>query len=574
MSVDEVIGGGSALGASRAELLPALVARAQSGDETAWEKLLDSQCRDKVKNAARRRGISDEDVLDDAWDKAIKKAKAGIGNLEGDFDNWFSVIFYRTAIDANIKESERLKRYPLVAGPDDVAGLVGAAPSAEDEVLSEVAFKGLLDRALKGMPEAQREALRARVETGLKGDALAKELTERLRKRLRETGRTDVEVSKIDVSATAANANLSRARQRVKDRIVAAWLADKGHRCQTVNKYVKGRDFPLPDEINAKIRRHYKKSRLGMNCPDCRATMELYPLTDKQMELFIDKIASSSPIPLTPVSVSPWTSASSKAASGIIHGVVHNKVAVAILVGGLTVSGAAGLALLKSPDVQTSPAPGPAPTIDPAPSGAASRPSGSSSATLATPPPGELGHNPTGPASIDGNSSSSSTGDISNPPSSVMPISPTIAPPPTNTLSPPTSTLSPPGVPTYEYTTVPEMAGTWLMTFDRTSGAMDVEHYAITLNRTESSRCASASPCWVGRWRNLDVNNEEASDFTVTISLSGAELKLSGTEVDNPQKEPQHYDGTAPNDTRITKLKFTGSWRQSSQTATFVLTQK
>jgi len=172
MSVDEIIGSGSAAGASRAERLSALVARAQTGDQTAWEELLDSQFRRKVEAACHRR-VSDRDVLNDAWGKAIENAKLGIDTLEEDqkFDGWFYTIFYRAAIRANQKESQRQKRLPIAASPDDVAGLVGAAPSAEDEVLSEVLFKGRLDRVLRGMPEKQREALLARVETGLVGDA-------------------------------------------------------------------------------------------------------------------------------------------------------------------------------------------------------------------------------------------------------------------------------------------------------------------------------------------------------------------------------------------------------------------
>jgi hypothetical protein len=119
------------------------------------------------------------------------------------------------------------------------------------------------------------------------------------------------------------------------------------------------------------------------------------------------------------------------------------------------------------------------------------------------------------------------------------------------------------------------------MTFTRTSGAMKnaVEHYTITLNSVDSSKCASASPCYSGRWTNVDAHNEEAAEFTATASLSKDVIKFSGVEMDYAQKGPQHYEGTAPNDTRIKTMKFTGSWRQSSpsdgdQTATFTLTRK
>jgi hypothetical protein len=119
------------------------------------------------------------------------------------------------------------------------------------------------------------------------------------------------------------------------------------------------------------------------------------------------------------------------------------------------------------------------------------------------------------------------------------------------------------------------------MTFTRTSGAMKnaVEHYTITLKSVDSSKCASASPCYSGRWTNVDAHNEEAAEFTATVSLSEDVIKFSGIETDYAQKGPQHYEGTAPNDTRIKTIKFTGSWRQSSpsdgdQTATFTLTRK
>jgi hypothetical protein len=125
------------------------------------------------------------------------------------------------------------------------------------------------------------------------------------------------------------------------------------------------------------------------------------------------------------------------------------------------------------------------------------------------------------------------------------------------------------------------MAGTWLMEFTRNSGAAksNVEHYTITLNPVDNSRCGSASPCYVGHWFNLDVKNEEAPDFTVTMFLSGDVIELSGTEVDSVNKGPQHYSAKAPNDNRIKTITFTGPWSQSSpsdgnQAATFTLTHE
>src|SRR5918997_171456 len=75
MSVDETIGSGSAAEVPRAERLPALVARARAGDQTAWAELLDSQFRGTVEDVCGRR-VSDRDVLDEAWEKAIDQAKS------------------------------------------------------------------------------------------------------------------------------------------------------------------------------------------------------------------------------------------------------------------------------------------------------------------------------------------------------------------------------------------------------------------------------------------------------------------------------------------------------------------
>jgi RNA polymerase sigma factor (sigma-70 family) len=283
------------------------------------------------------------------------------------------------------------------------------------------------------------------------------------------------------------------------------------------------------------------------------------------------------------IPIGQGTSSLSKAASAVVHAVVHNKVTAAVIAGALVVTPAAGLIFLSKPDVQASPAySGPATTIDPAPSGAASGPSGPPSVTLSSPP----GQNSTNPTPINGNIPPPSTGGTSNPPSTI-PISPTVTPPlmpppartqPSND-SPPPATY--PDVPAYQYTAAPNLAGAWSMTFTRTSGAMKnaVEHYTITLNSVDSSKCASASPCYSGRWTNVDAHNEEAAEFTATASLSKDVIKFSGVEMDYAQKGPQHYEGTAPNDTRIKTMKFTGSWRQSSpsdgdQTATFTLTRK
>jgi DNA-directed RNA polymerase specialized sigma24 family protein len=290
--------------------------------------------------------------------------------------------------------------------------------------------------------------------------------------------------------------------------------------------------------------------------------------------------------PVTPsIPIGPGTSSLPKAASAVVHAVVHNKVTAAIIAGALVVTPTAGLIFLpKPPNVQASPPySGPATTIDPAPSGAASGPSGPPSATLSSPPPGQGSTNPT---PINGNIPPPSTGGTSNPPSTI-PISPTVTPPlmpppartqPSND-SPPPATY--PYVPAYQYTAAPNLAGAWSMTFTRTSGAMKnaVEHYTITLKSVDSSKCASASPCYSGRWTNVDAHNEEAAEFTATVSLSEDVIKFSGIETDYAQKGPQHYEGTAPNDTRIKTIKFTGSWRQSSpsdgdQTATFTLTRK
>ena len=112
------------------------------------------------------------------------------------------------------------------------------------------------------------------------------------------------------------------------------------------------------------------------------------------------------------------------------------------------------------------------------------------------------------------------------------------------------------------------------MQFTRNDGPMkDVrDPYTITLKRLDDRKCGlSASPCWGGRWFHVNAKAYEAADFIVTASQSATGvITLSGTEVDYAQKGPQHYDGTAPNNTE----PFEGTWSQDNHTARFTLTRQ
>ncbi|PZS33306.1 MAG: hypothetical protein DLM59_06675 [Pseudonocardiales bacterium] len=135
------------------------------------------------------------------------------------------------------------KKFAPTDNPESVVRLIDATPSAEDEAVADSVFKDLQGRLVRDMPEAERETLVVQLcleadgagrRAGRKstdGEALAEELTRRLRAR---TGRTDVEVT-----VGAAYTRLSRIRQRVQDRMVAAQLAGKGRgTCQTLDGLV------------------------------------------------------------------------------------------------------------------------------------------------------------------------------------------------------------------------------------------------------------------------------------------------------------------------------------------------
>jgi hypothetical protein len=165
------------------------------------------------------------------------------------------------------------------------------------------------------------------------------------------------------------------------------------------------------------------------------------------------------------------------------------------------------------------------------------------------------------PTTVNNNNAPPLTGGASGP-SPTVTTSPPVIPPP-NSGSPPTS--DPPALSAQPY----DMTGSWLMKFARNDGS--IEHDTITLKRFDDSKCVSASPCYGGRWYNVDAKAYEAADFIVTAfrSTSGA-IKISGTEVDYAQKGPQRYEGTAPNDTS----PLEGTWSQDNQTATFTLTRQ
>jgi hypothetical protein len=152
------------------------------------------------------------------------------------------------------------------------------------------------------------------------------------------------------------------------------------------------------------------------------------------------------------------------------------------------------------------------------------------------------------------------TGGATSPPSATRPPLTT-----SPTTGDPSATSDPPAVSAQPY----GMTGKWLMKFVRGNGT--IEHYSIVLNRFDDSKCVSVSPCYGGRWYSIDAQNEQAADFIVTASRSATGvIKISGTEVDYAQKGPQHYEGTAPNDTS----PIEGTWSQDNQTATFTLTRQ
>lgn len=89
----------------------------------------------------------------------------------------------------------------------------------------------------------------------------------------------------------------------------------------------------------------------------------------------------------------------------------------------------------------------------------------------------------------------------------------------------------------------------------------------------------STAPCWGGQWLNIDTNAYEAPEFIVTASRSASgEIILSGTEVDYAQYGPQHYEGTAKNDTSPFNGTFTqrapSDDNKNERTATFTLTRR
>jgi DNA-directed RNA polymerase specialized sigma24 family protein len=564
--------------------LTVLIDRIRAGDDLALSELFDKEFENRQYRACANKIRRDH--LVEAWPLACALAVRDLkrGDQPPQFTNfngWFHRIFKREAQRISIKETDYENHRRLT---DDLDQELEAGLGPYPSIFDRAHLKYLAERIAREMSPKEGRAFVVYLTTGYKNKDLA---------------------GGLKVDPRAARTALSRAMRDAPDAamrvLTTARLADRGAiRCPELKKLLAGQELPLPDDVWDEARSH-----TDSGCPRCRKTIRAWgpwsPLAKTQV---FQKVAEVSGVPLDPdldqlpgwstsdgssphtpttpssvppsgpvapsIPAAPGMNALSKAASAVAHA-VGNKVTAAVLTGGLAVSAAVAFAFLKDPDVQTSPAySGPATTIDPAPSGTDSGPLGPPSATLSSPPSEEPRQDPTAPATVNGSAPPPGIGDTSSPPLTT-PASPTIPPPATGT---------PPVVPEHPYTAPVDMSGSWSLVFNRTNfGGNSTEHDTIILTRLDGSRCVSAAPCWGGRWFNVDTKTCEAPEFIVTASRSASgEVNLSGTEVDNPQYGPQHYEGTAKSDTG----PFNGPWTQhapsddnkNERTAMFTLTRQ
>jgi hypothetical protein len=91
-----------------------------------------------------------------------------------------------------------------------------------------------------------------------------------------------------------------------------------------------------------------------------------------------------------------------------------------------------------------------------------------------------------------------------------------------------------------------------------------VDPYNITLTRDTSPSCPYLTPCYSGRFTSPS-GATYAPTFYATVFVSGDDIIFKGTSSDYPDRGPQIYSGSSPNDTRK-PLRFTGSFVQHNNT--------
>ncbi|WP_436534625.1 hypothetical protein [Actinoplanes sp. HUAS TT8] len=260
-----------------------LVARIRSGDraEAAWAELLDARFRQRMYRSAGKI-TKQRDWLDTAWSAAtmVMVTQVTAGGLEdpAKFEPYFRTTFHRLVLKIAAKESATSSRFVPLREEARVAQAPSRPVADEDGKL-----RYLEERVLRVMPQAQLEALRVHLTTGKRGEELAAELSK----------------NGTPINANAAAVRLNRARDQVREALTAVHLADlarharPGTACpDVVERLGATRDRLLPDADRKWLCGHHR------GCRHCRRTLEIFPLTERQMTGALNMVGRTTALPV------------------------------------------------------------------------------------------------------------------------------------------------------------------------------------------------------------------------------------------------------------------------------------
>ena len=179
----------------------ALVRRAASGDDSAFEQLLLAHQK-QVYNLCLRLSGSAEDAFDLSQEAFIKAWRAlAQYQFEAEFSTWLYRLTRNVCID-HLRRRKRQSTVPLETEQD--GELPDSAPGPEEQMLHEEKQR-ILAEAMQALPEDQREILVLRVVNDLSYDRIAEILDLQLGTVKSRLARARLQLKKILANGNHAN---------------------------------------------------------------------------------------------------------------------------------------------------------------------------------------------------------------------------------------------------------------------------------------------------------------------------------------------------------------------------------